>query len=436
MKVTQNAMGGSAGGLAALGGSINNVFSSETNTFTIAGLTPGKVYSVFAEDRTGQSVTVNVTARADDKGDGVVTITVNDKDNMHSLTESPTGGSGAGAPLTTMQVDEVGAALITEQTIYDVQAAPKAAEEQEVYSFTLNETYTVNLFAADDREYDIKLQMNEGGLIKAYVNGEFAPMEAGKITVAGGSDIQIRVATKSGYTLESLVMIYEDGTQTELLGAYTAEILDNVTIRATFAKADSMLTVRVENGTVNGKSEISVRPNSRVTAAAAPAPDGKQFAYWAADGKAVSYDAVYTFNVTGDIDLMAVYSDTAVEKTAAIVMDRASSAHITMVNDKYSLSYSGRIILPEGAEVQEFGLLLTNKKADECTAEDFVLGMDGAARLIGSTITEQGQINMIVNNVKAGATRTGRLYMTVKLADGTTQTIYSDTWSELTTPAA
>jgi hypothetical protein len=41
-----------------------------------------------------------------------------------------------------------------------------------------------------------------------------------------------------------------------------------------------------------------------------------------------------------------------------------------------------------------------------------------------------------VNNVKAGQTRTGRLYMTVRFADGTTQTIYSNTWSELTTPAA
>ncbi|MBR6313472.1 MAG: hypothetical protein IKR49_02395, partial [Clostridia bacterium] len=85
---------------------------------------------------------------------------------------------------------------------------------------------------------------------------------------------------------------------------------------------------------------------------------------------------------------------------------------------------------------EEFGLLLTAKTADECTAETFVLDADGTARLIGSTLTEQGQVKMNVNNIKAGATRTGRLYMIIKLADGTTQTLYSDTWNELTAPNA
>ena len=434
MKVTNYSMGGSAMTLPALGGSINNVFSSETNTFTITDLTPGKIYSVYAEDRTTMNVTTDVKADAN----GTITITVVDTDNMDTLTNDEPQNNGAASPLTTMQIADVGAALLAEDTIYDVgdPAPAPAAADPNVYSFTLNDTYTVNLFAAEGRDYDVKLQATEGGMIKAYLDGEFAPVKSGKITVPGGSDLQIRVATKSGYTLESLVMSYADGTQVELLGSYTAEILDNVTIRATFAKADAMLTVRVENGTVNGQSEIAVYPNSRVTAAAAAAPEGKQFAYWSANGKAVSYEPVYTFNGTADIDLAAVYSDGAVEKTAAIVLDAASDAHVTQVNGKYSLAYSGYVLLPEGAEIEEFGLLLTDKTADACTAETFVLGADGTARLAGTTLTEQGQLQINVNNVKAGAARTGRLYLTVKLADGTTQTVYSDTWNQLTTPAA
>ena len=58
------------------------------------------------------------------------------------------------------------------------------------------------------------------------------------------------------------------------------------------------------------------------------------------------------------------------------------------------------------------------------------------AKLVGQTLNEDGQCMINVNNVQPGQTRTGRLYMTVKLSDGTTQTIYSNTWSELTTPAA
>ena len=53
-----------------------------------------------------------------------------------------------------------------------------------------------------------------------------------------------------------------------------------------------------------------------------------------------------------------------------------------------------------------------------------------------TALTEQGQLQINVNNVKAGAARTGRLYLTVKFADGTTQTLYSDTWNQLNTPAA
>ena len=55
-------------------------------------------------------------------------------------------------------------------------------------------------------------------------------------------------------------------------------------------------------------------------------------------------------------------------------------------------------------------------------------------KLTGDSLTENGQCKLNVNNVKAGQTRTGRLYLVVTLADGTTETIYSNTWSELTTP--
>ncbi|MBR5620740.1 MAG: hypothetical protein IKW76_13485, partial [Clostridia bacterium] len=73
-------------------------------------------------------------------------------------------------------------------------------------------------------------------------------------------------------------------------------------------------------------------------------------------------------------------------------------------------------------------------------ADNFVIGgtVNGTnvAKLVGQTLTEEGQCKININNVKPGQTRTGRLYLTVKLADGTTQTLYSGTWSELTTPAA
>ena len=216
-----------------------------------------------------------------------------------------------------------------------------------------------------------------------------------------------------------------------------------MTIKAVFVETASLLTVTVENGAVSGRQELKVKPYSRVTAVAEAAPEGKVFAYWAQDGAddvPVSYDEVYTFIVTSDADLKAIYADETAAQTAGIAMDAAADTHVTLVNGRYSLAYTGKITLPEGAQIEEFGLLLTNQSGSDCTAQNFVIGgkVNGVnvAKIAGQTLTEEGQCRINVNNVAAGQTRTGRLYLTVRLADGSTQTIYSNTWSELNTPAA
>ena len=85
-------------------------------------------------------------------------------------------------------------------------------------------------------------------------------------------------------------------------------------------------------------------------------------------------------------------------------------------------------------------MVLTNQSAADCTAENFVIGgtVNGknVAKLIGQTVTDENQCMINVNNVAAGQTRTGRLYLTVRFADGSTQTFYSSTWAQLDTPAA
>ena len=311
-----------------------------------------------------------------------------------------------------------------------------------MYTFTVNDVYTVNLFAESTRDYAVTLKSTTGGVVKAYVNGTLAVPQGGKITVPGGANVQIRLAANTGYELQSLTMVYPDGRTISLVGSYNAKIDDDITINAVFVETSALLRIRVENGAVSGKSEMLVSPNSRVTAVADTAPAGKVFAYWTAnDGTApVSYNNIYTFIATSNVDLKAVYADEAVEKTANIEMDLANPAQVTLVNGKYTLAYSGRITVPEGAQIEEFGLVLTNQSADDCTAENFVIGgkVNGknVAKLVGQTVTEEDQCLINVNNVAEGQTRTGRLYMTVKLADGTTQTIYSSTWAQLNTPAA
>ncbi|MBR5619701.1 MAG: hypothetical protein IKW76_08195, partial [Clostridia bacterium] len=432
------------------------------NQFTITGLPEGSdnyQYTMTVTDNAGNVHTENFRAASD----GSVVVTVNDETmggkyadaanapQVGTGTDEPANGVRIGSietsPMTTLAIGEVDPSEIALDTIPEESLNGDAAADAEearpdVYTFTVNDVYTVNLFADSARDYELTLKSTAGGVVKAYVNGTYTPAKAGKVTIPAGSQIQIRVSPKAGYELTGLTMQYTDGTTANLMGAYNAEISDDVTIKAVFAETAALLRIRVENGAVSGRPEMQVSPYSRVAVVADAAPEGKVFAYWAqngADDVPVSYDEIYTFIATSDVDLKAVYADAAVEQTASIVMDAQSASHVTVVNGAYSLAYSGKITVPEGAQIEEFGLVLTNRSADECTAENLVVGgtVNGAktAKLVGQTLNEDGQCMINVNNVKPGQTRTGRLYMTVKLSDGTTQTIYSNTWSELTTPA-
>ena len=425
----------------------------EGDQFTITGLPQGSndyCYTMEITDNAGGVQTANFQADTN----GTLLVTVNDETmggqyadaaNSSQTVVEDTGDNGGESNGATLAVEEVTADEIKIDVIPEAQINGDAAVENErpdVYTFTVNEVYTVNLFADTTRDYEVTIKSTEGGTVKAYVNGEFTAPKAGKIAVPAGARVQIRLSSNTGYELQSLTMLYPDGRSVDLTGAYDTLIDDDVTIKAVFAKTQTLLTIRVENGAVSGKQEMLVSPNSRVTAVADAAPEGKVFAYWSQNGNdsvPVSYDDIYTFIATSDVNLKANYADEAAVQTANIAMDAASASHVTTVNGAYSLLYSGKITLPEGAQIEEFGLVLTNQSADDCTAENFVIGgtVNGksVAKIVGQTVTD-GQVSINVNNVKADQTRTGRLYMTVKLADGTTQTIYSNTWSELNTPAA
>jgi hypothetical protein len=433
------------------------------NQFTITGLPQGNndyKYTMKITDKAGGVQTFNFQARSD----GSVLVTVNDENmggayaaaaaapQAGTQGSDPVNGVGIGeieeAALTTLAIEEVQPDEIAVDVIGEAAVNGGHAEDDEeyrpdVYTFTVNGTYVVNLFADTARDYEVTLKSTVGGTLKAYVNGQYAAPQAGKIRVPAGSQVQIRLTSKTGYELEGLTMEYPDGRVADLVGAYNAEINDDVTIKAVFVETASLLTVTVENGAVSGRQELKVKPYSRVTAVAEAAPEGKVFAYWAQDGAddvPVSYDEVYTFIVTSDADLKAIYADETAAQTAGIAMDAAADTHVTLVNGRYSLAYTGKITLPEGAQIEEFGLLLTNQSGSDCTAQNFVIGgkVNGVnvAKIAGQTLTEEGQCRINVNNVAAGQTRTGRLYLTVRLADGSTQTIYSNTWSELNTPAA
>ena len=453
IKITEYAYEGSGRMLKSLAGMTdgNLTWNAAKNAFTVTGLAKGQheyTYSLYVRDNAGHEQTINFRASTS----GSVTVTVNDEKMGGSYAEAAAAPQASGnnsadlvgeeAPMTMLSVEAVEPGELAEDTLIGAAAPAEEEAVPEMYSFVLNEIYTVNLFNPEEASYDVAIKSTAGGIVKAYVDGAYTPAKSGKITIAGGSQVQIRVSSRAGYELESLVMLGKNGS-TDLTGTYNAEITEDVTIKAVFRETGAKLTITVENGAVNGQSERIVSPYSQVTVVAKAAPEGKVFAYWVQNGEdetPVSYDETYTFIATSSAALKAVYADAAVEKTAGVVMDAASDTHVNVVNGKYTLSYSGKLIVPEGAKIEEFGLVLTNQSAADCSAENLVIGgsVNGVktAKLAGSVLTENGQCKLNVNNVAGGQTRTGRLYLVVTLADGTTETVYSNTWSELTTPAA
>ncbi len=133
-------------------------------------------------------------------------------------------------------------------------------------------------------------------------------------------------------------------------------------------------------------------------------------------------------------------SETGANGSASLVMDPPDLTQVTAVNGNYSLAFSGTITTPENMQLDSFGLVLTNQRGGDCTADTLVIGgkVNGVnvAKLAGQSLTDEGRCLILVNSVKPGQTRTGRLYAIVRLADNSTQTVYSDTWSEMRTPCA
>lgn len=289
--------------------------------------------------------------------------------------------------------------------------------------------------------YNITLASSLGGTILAYVGNNLAAPQAGVLKLDYGTTVTIRPICQKGYELSQVYVTHQDNSREYLNGYYTFVISDVTRFTAIFVESDSRNLVSVINGTANGKCALKVDMYGGVTAIADKPLSGQKFSHWIDDnGSIVSYDEVYTFISTCNITLTAVYVDSVSEITRqpSITTNSACENHITIVNGAYSLSYSGTIIVPDGYELVEFGLLLTNQ-AEGITAENFIIGGTingvGVQKLIGSTINESNQMRMTVNKVAPNATRAGRFYMIYADGNNNIITLYSDSWSVLTTPA-
>lgn len=170
-------------------------------------------------------------------------------------------------------------------------------------------------------------------------------------------------------------------------------------------KVDAGYAVNVINGTIKNKNTSSARLNkdSKATVIADEAPEGKKFGYWKKNGSTASYNASYSFVVSSNIELEAVYvdSDDSFDKA---VQARITASKKIVEDNKEKLLVTSEVGVPEGCKIVKAGLVATsNKDKAKTLSVDTVSSNSDTFVKLDSGITARNYVyDWKKNNVKDG----------------------------------
>ncbi len=157
-------------------------------------------------------------------------------------------------------------------------------------------------------------------------------------------------------------------------------------------------------------SEKSYKYNSKVSLTAEQTKDNKSFSYWMRDGKIVSYNREYSFYVSADTTVSAVYESDVDEE---IVLNMAEPVK---VSDSKIAFFAERNV-PSDKTVIETGILISKTAG---------LNLENALIKAGAKSTQNaGQFTVRKANVQPEETYYGRAYLIYKDASGV-HTLYSN----------
>lgn len=198
---------------------------------------------------------------------------------------------------------------------------------------------------------------------------------------------------------------------------------NKISTEATIEVKEKTYTVKVTNGTLVGeKTEFKSMEQARIKA---DAPEtGKKFNCWKdADGNIISYDSDYTFYVTKNMEVTAVYIDAEEEVKKDILLTCTSAFNAATGKVKVTVER----ILPVGCTVIEHGILVTKDDtigADTDTTDPKLFNKDGKVSKVkksGGSINGIATVNVKVSN----ATCYARGYVIYKDANGEQHVAYS-----------
>ena len=199
---------------------------------------------------------------------------------------------------------------------------------------------------------------------------------------------------------------YTGGKKADLKAGETVSASENTIYSAGFIKKDTLYKV-----SING-DEKDCAYNEMVSVLAKDIKDNKAFSYWLKDGAVVSYDSKYSFYVSSDAVLEAVYGKEAQDKNVLVM------ANPVMADESRIAFFAERNISAE-FEVIETGVLI-GKTAN------LGLETEGVIKATSKSRDNKGQFTVRKKDVKPGDCYYGRAYVIYKNSSGAVDTIYSN----------
>lgn len=239
--------------------------------------------------------------------------------------------------------------------------------------------------------------------------------------------------TLAGNIKTTLPVIWnEDGYHAETAGIYTIRgelkaiegtALGEVTTVSVQVNVRAYGEKETYTVTINGKT-AQYDYNAKVTTEAVKVPEGKVFAGWKLDnedGEMVSNNERYTFYVANDTVLIPVFEDKAEEVQAKALL---SNVMVTKTADnKSDVRYVGQLIIPEGYEIVNAGLVWSTKNTELIV--DNKLNSDLKPTFINK-ISNTNQFSVTVKGVPEGYHFRGIIFATIKNRNGEEMFIYSN----------